>query len=242
MSGILFSCKHQQTELRQIKGQQLNITDSIPSNPTIEAFIKPYRDRVSEEMNRPLSYAPFSMNKSQGDLNTAIGNMMADAVMEMAGPIFESSQAQQIDIVILNHGGIRSPISQGTITMGTAFQLMPFENEVVVARLSGKAIRQMIEYLITEQVAHPLAGIKITLDNENQKADVLVNDQPIEDNQIYHVATNDYLYEGGDRMDFFSLSSHKTVLDYKIRNLLIDYFEQNDTIAPQIDNRFTRKK
>lgn len=242
LTGILFSCKHQQMELSQIEGRQITITDSIPSNNAIEAFIKPYRDRVSEEMSRPLSYAPFSMDKSQGDLNMAIGNMMADAVMEMAGPVFESRTTQELDIVILNHGGIRSAISQGAITMGTAFQVMPFENEVVVAGLSAKAIRQMVEYLISEQVAHPLAGIEITLDQKSQKADVLVKGQPIQDDKLYYVATNDYLYEGGDRMDFFSQSTEKIVLDYKIRNLLIDYFEQKDTIAPQIDNRFIRKK
>lgn len=241
VSGLLFSCKQQQVELTQIQGQQITISDSIPSNDTLESFIKPYRDRVSEEMSRPLSYAPFSMDKSQGDLNTAIGNMMADAVMEMAGPVFESRTTEKLDIVLLNHGGIRSAIGQGTITVGTAFQVMPFENEVVVATLRGEAIKQMVTYLVAEQVAHPLAGIKITIDQKNQETHVLVNDQPVADNKLYHVATNDYLYEGGDRMDFFSQSINKTVLDYKIRNLLIDYFEQKDSIKPQTDNRFIQK-
>ena len=65
-----------------------------------------------------------------------------------------------------------------------------------------------------------------------------INGQSIEDNKIYYVATNDYLYNGGDRMDFFQTNDSLYVLDYKLRNLLIDNFKKIDTIKPIIDDRF----
>ena len=238
ITGMLLSCKSQHVELTQIEGQQLIIHDSIASNESLEEFIEPYRDHVSKEMNRVLSFAPYSMDKSQGELNTAIGNMMADAVMELAGPILESRTGEHLDVVLLNHGGIRSAISQGDITVGTAFQVMPFENEVVVAALTADGVRQLVDYLVEERVAHPIAGMQITIDEKKQEVEVLVDNKPLEEGRIYYVATNDYLFEGGDRMDFFNSSSQEIVLDYKIRNLLIDYFEQQDSIAPEIDNRF----
>jgi hypothetical protein len=43
-------------------------------------------------------------------------------------------------------------------------------------------------------------------------------------------------------MDFFNKSSENTFLNYKIRDLLIDYFIKIDTLKPKIDNRFIRIK
>ena len=87
------------------------------------------------------------MVKSDGDLNTAIGNLMADVVMEQAGPVFKSRTGNEIDMVLLNHGGIRSGLNKGNISTRSAYALMPFENEIVVAELSGEKIKEMLTYL-----------------------------------------------------------------------------------------------
>lgn len=241
LSGVFLSCQPAHYKLQAIEGRQLEIDDSISGNDSLERFIAPYRERISKEMNRVLSYAPEPLDKHQGDLNSPLGNMMADAVLEMAGPIFKTRTGKELDMVLLNHGGIRAGINQGNVTVGTAFELMPFENEVVVASLNAAGLRAMVDYLVSEQVAHPLAGMQIVLDEHNQPSKVLVNGQPIEEGRIYYVATNDYLYDGGDRMTFFAASEKQVVLDYKIRNLLIDYFEKKENITASIDNRFIRK-
>lgn len=238
--GVFLSCQPAHYQLQAIEGRQLEIDESIRGNDSLETFIAPYRERISREMNRVLSYAPEPLNKHQGDLNSPLGNMMADAVMEMAGPVFRIRTGENLDVVLLNHGGIRAGISQGDITVGTAFELMPFENEVVVASLDAAGLRAMVDYLVKEQVPHPLAGMQIIVDNQSQPSQVLVGGRPIEEGQIYYVATNDYLYQGGDRMNFFSASKKQIVLDYKIRNLLIDYFEKQEQIKASTDNRFIR--
>ena len=56
------------------------------------------------------------------------------------------------------------------------------------------------------------------------------------------MATNDYLYNGGDRMTFFQPNEGLHVLDYKIRNVLIDYFKKQDTLNPKRDRRFIQLK
>ena len=67
-----------------------------------------------------------------------------------------------------------------------------------------------------------------------------IGNKPIEEETIYYVATNDYLYSGGDRMTFFKQSLNTHILNYKIRNVLIDYFKKSDTLSPIIDDRFTK--
>lgn len=239
--STFLSCTNQRAGLSKIEGRLIGITDSIPEDDSIAAFIKPYKEHVAREMDSVLAYAPHNLNKTDGDLNTAIGNMMADAVMELSNPVFQSRTGKSIDIVLLNHGGIRSPVNQGKITTRTAYQIMPFENEVVVAELKGEQIKEIITYLIEGQTAHPISGMELVINEDNEILKATVQGEPIEDERIYYVATNDYLYEGGDNMIFFSKARDVMGLDYKIRNLLIDYFKKEDTIAPQIDQRFIRQ-
>lgn len=226
----------------RIEGEQLQITPAIEADDSLEAFILPYKLHIDREMEEVLAYLPYDLTKTDGELNTAIGNMMADALMELSNPIFEKRTGKSIDIVLLNFGGIRSAISKGNITTRTAFEVMPFENEVVVAHLRGEHIGELIHYLIDSGNAHPVAGIELQLEKDNSIKKVLIQGEPLQEDKLYTVATNDYLLHGGDNMVFFSKAEEVTELDYKIRNLLIDYFDRYDTIAPVRDERFIRLK
>ncbi len=238
---FLSSCKSGDLGVAQVKTRQITITDSIQEDPRIEAFIAPYREHIAREMDSVLAFAPRDLDKKDGDLNTAIGNMMADAVMELAGPVFKERTGKNLDIVLLNFGGIRSTINKGDITTRTAYQVMPFENEVVVAELKGEHLQQMIDYLIEADTAHPISGMQLWIDGQGNVLKALVQGEPIQKDKTYFVATNDYLLQGGDNMSFFSENLGVTELNYKIRNLLIDYFSRKDSIAPVIDQRFIRK-
>lgn len=238
---FLASCKFSSNYApARIEGRQLPITDSIPADESLSELIQPYKENIDREMNQVLSYSALDLTKSDGELNTAIGNMMADAVMELSNPVFENRTGKSIDIVLLNHGGIRSSISKGPVYTKTAYQVMPFENEVVVAKMKGEYIMQMVNYLVDAGSAHPVSGIELEIGKDNSIRKVLVQGQPLDEEKDYYVATNDYLLNGGDNMIFFSTASEVISLDYKIRNLLIDYFKQQDTIAPVRDNRFIR--
>lgn len=242
-SLLLLSCKNSYVhDLSRIEGQELNISDSIPANDSIAAFIAPYKQHIDEQMNSVLAYVPYDLQKTDGELNTALGNMMADAVMELSNPVFKKRTGNNIDIVLLNYGGIRSSVKKGDITTRTAYQLMPFENEVIVAKLSGEQVQQMVRYLIDAGVAHPLSGIELEIGRDDVLQKVLIQGKPLDKDKDYFVATNDYLFQGGDNMTFFEGAKEVTSLDYKIRNVLIDYFTAKDTLTPVRDTRFTRKQ
>jgi len=241
LSLILFtSCKS--NHLYKIEGRQIAITDSLKANQSIEDYIKPYRIQINKSLDSVISYAKDTYSKKDGHLNTAIGNMMADAVYEQTNPVFKSRTGNEIDLVLLNHGGIRSIISKGNITTRTAYSVMPFENSVVVVEMKGNKVKELVDYLVKEQRAHPIHGLQIILDENMQLKSATINNKNIDINNTYFVATNDYLYGGGDRMTFFKPNENLHVLNYKIRNILIDYFTKKDTIAPVIDDRFIQTK
>ncbi|WP_261374509.1 5'-nucleotidase C-terminal domain-containing protein [Dokdonia sp. Hel_I_53] len=190
-------------------------------------------------MDSILAYAPASYSKKDSKYNTAVGNMMADAIYEIANPVFQKRAGYPFDAVLLNYGGIRSALNKGPVTTRTAYELMPFENEVVVVELSGKQLNEMFKYL-KQGVAHPLSGIQFELNGDGSIKKAQIQGRNIVENETYFIATSDYLKNGGDNMTFFSNPISILSLDYKIRNVLIDYFKKKDTIAPTTDNRFTK--
>ena len=193
-------------------------------------------------MNTPISYSPETYKKNDGELNSTLSNMFADATYEMSNPVFNKMSGKNIDIVLLNNGGIRSIISKGNISEKTAFELMPFENSIVVLELNGFSIIKMIDYLRKVKLQHPISGLQITLNNDYSLNEVKINGVSIENEKKYYVATTDYLLEGGDKMYFLSETTKTTDIEYKMRDILIDYFKKHDTLKLKSDNRFIRTK
>ena len=218
--------------------QRLNIDNNLKSNTEIDSVIRPYRTRLNASMNKVLSYSDDEYKKTDGALNTAIGNLMADAVFEQSAPIFNKRYNLDLDLVLLNHGGIRAPLPKGPIFTKTAFNIMPFENKVVVAQLNGKVVMELVNYLKKAKRAHPISGMTLHITKKGKVKKLEIQGKNIDFNKIYNVATNDYLFNGGDRMEFFKKSKTVFDLDYKIRAILIDYFTAQDTLNPKRDQRF----
>ena len=223
----------------RIKSDKITIDSYLTEDQSITDLIKPYKEGIQSEMDSTLAYAPKSYSKKDSKYNTAIGNMMSDAVYEIANPIYKKRTGHSFDAVLLNYGGIRSSLSQGTITTRTAYEIMPFENELIVLEMTANQIHQMFDYL-KSGTAHPFTGMTLQLDNTGAISKAQIQGKDIDTTKTYFIATSDYLKNGGDNMNFFSGSKSELLLDYKIRNVLIDYFKKKDTIAPLVDNRFTR--
>ena len=220
--------------------QNISINKEIEAVKEIEDIIAPYKVNLDKTMNEVLSFSVDTYSKNNGDYNTAVGNMMADAVFELTSPLFRNRTGKNIDMVLLNHGGIRANLPKGNITTKTAYSLMPFENNVVVTALKGSVILEMTNYLKSFKKAHPISGLELVLNADNSYRKILVGGKSVDSEKTYYVATNDYLYKGGDRMDFFKKSDTLYDLNYKIRNVLLDYFSKNDTLNPTTDRRFIK--
>ena len=238
---VIVACE---TESNQRKyGYNIEINQKVLSDSSIVKYYQPFKKILEESlMNTPISYSPETYKKNDGELNSTLSNMFADATYEMSNPVFNKMSGKNIDIVLLNNGGIRSIISKGNISEKTAFELMPFENSIVVLELSGLSIIKMIDYLRKVKLQHPISGLQITLNNDYSVNEVKINGVSIENEKKYYVATTDYLLEGGDKMYFLAETTKTTYINYKMRDILIDYFKKYDTLKLKSDNRFMRIK
>ena len=241
LSLVIVACE---TETNQRKyGYNIEINQKVLSDSSIVKYYQPFKKNLEESLiNTPISYSPETYKKNDGELNSTLSNMFADATYEMSNPVFNKMSGENIDIVLLNNGGIRSIISKGNISEKTAFELMPFENSIVVLELSGLSIIKMIDYLRKVKLQHPISGLQITLNNDYSVNEVKINGVNVENEKKYYVATTDYLLEGGDKMYFLAETTKTTDINYKMRDILIDYFKKYDTLKLKSDNRFIRTK
>lgn len=232
------SCKTSEYYNYKIEGKQIGVTNAKGEDSKIEAYIAPYRANITKNLDHVLAYSPETLDKSKGKWQTTIGNLLAKVVYDQGNPIFEKREQKTIDFCLLNNGGIRSIIPEGDVTTRTAFEVMPFENTLIVVGLTGEKVKEMADYFMKEKKPHPLYGIKIYADkNTLAVKNIEINGKKVEDNKIYYVATNDYLANGGDSMNFFRDSNLKFDLDYKLRNILIDYFKKVDTLPILTDEK-----
>lgn len=236
----ILSCGGKKEYVTKIEGRQIGITANVSETPAIEDFIKPYRDNIDKDMNVVLAYSPQNIDKS-GEWQSAIGNLLADVTLQRGELVFEKREKKHISICLLNHGGIRAIIPKGDVTTRTAFEIMPFENTLIVVELKAEQIKEIADYIIKEKKPHPLSGMNFTIGKDGVAKNILIEAKPLDNNKSYYVATSDYLANGGDNMNFFKKGIEKYDLDYKLRNILIDYFTEIDTIPLINDKRIFKE-
>lgn len=222
----------------EIKSNQLKIGGSIPNDPATENFIQPFRQSINTIIDQPLSYTPKTLSKTDGQLESSLGNLVADLAKKQVDALLKDRLENPIDFVLLNFGGLRASIPSGTVSARNAFTVMPFENELVVVTLDYTKIRELVHYLARDQKAHPVSNLQLRIHkNTNQAAAIQIGNQPLDRNKTYQVLTTDYLQQGGDHMTFFKNPIGVFATNYKLRNAMIDYFKTVDTLRTTLDQR-----
>lgn len=212
------------------------ITKSIASDAEFVKTIAPYKKKLEEKMNQKIAHTNFNLDKSSD--NSPLGNLLADYTWEGAKD-WAKNQNLKIDGAIINSGGIRSTIGKGDILLKHIFEVMPFENELVIVQFSGDKMQGIFDYYQEKQKNNPVANFIIEIDN-NQISKALLNSQLIDENKTYYIATSDYLATGGDGMIFFKAGKMIST-GIKLRDLYIEKFKDKREIIPPKDIRLTFK-
>lgn len=234
-SFVLFWACSPRWNINSTQKQEIKINDQLEPDAEIAAFIAPYQQQLDKEMNEALAYNPYNLHKK--GYNSPIANLLADAVLDESNQIYSTRhKGASIDICLLNHGGIRRTFSPGMLSLKSVYELMPFENEVVVVTISGEKFLEMIDYLKRGKKGHPISGITFSL--KGDETQIMLGEHPFDVTKNYTVVTNDYLQKGGDHMDFFANPIHLENLNIKLRDMYIQYFQKVDTIKVNLNKRY----
>ena len=238
ITTFLFSCVNNQNEIIKVDSINIKILNKDQKYHDLNKIISPYKDKI-RNLQDSIGYSKKNLSKIDGKLNSSLGNFLADVVLSESNIIFEEKRSNNIDFCLLNFGGIRSNLNKGYITKNHMFSIMPFENKAVVAKIEGKKVLELVNFLNNENIAHPVSGIKLKF-NKTTVIDVLIRGEKFDENKNYYVVTSDFLLNGGDNMFFLKNPIETFSLDIGIREILINYVKKKDSVVSSVDDRIIR--
>lgn len=186
---------------------------------TLAEIIKPYRCGVDSLMAVKIGRSAVEIEQS----SSALLNLVTDFVYDEGSRIVEGN----VDLAIMNKGGIRRGIPKGDVTKGMIMSMLPFENKVYVIDIKGSDLAEAFDVMAVRDGDGVSEGVDITFDAEtNRCTEILINGEPLHSEKIYRVATIDYLANGGDYMESLKQGKIVAVSDNRLDIDLINQFEK----------------
>jgi len=163
----------------------------VVADAALEARMAQALARVEQEQRRPLGVqVPVALTRSY-DAESALGNVLADALREVA----------KADVALLNNGGLRADLPAGELTYGALFEVLPFDNTLSVVTVSSAELRTLLEAAYGRKGTFQVSGLKVqvgTCNGEPRLVSVtLPNGKPLPAGKRFRVAMPDFLARGG---------------------------------------------
>ena len=216
----------------QYKGYQV---ESQRKDSSLQTFLQPYSDSVNSSMNTVLGQLAVDLDKRQPE--SSLGNFMADAMKAMAEKYYKTT----VDGAFINYGGIRlNAIKAGPITRGRIFELMPFDNIIILQKIKGSVLQEFLDHIVGRG-GWPVAGITMQI-KDKKAVNVLIAGKPIDPNMTYTIANSDYVANGGDNSEMLKVIPQINN-GFLLRDALIEYVQsftqKSQSITATIQNRVT---
>lgn len=220
-----------------------NMNSSRAVDSTLIKTYLPYKVKMDQEMNTVIGHSDVLMEKldKKDDKPVAenlLRNFFSDAIFHEA-----LKYDPTIDFAMPStNGGIRVAIPKGDIKLSNIFEVMPFENEMMIFTLSPADVQNLLGF-IAKTGGQPIAGLRMKIVND-KPTDVMINGKPLDPTKNYKVLTSDYVAEGGDNVQSFKNPIDKKIVGVRMRDALITYIKENQaagkTINPKLDGRITK--
>ena len=230
---ILPACRKQPVQVTAVTTELIPVDASADAiqDTNYLAQLAPYKANLEQEMSVRIGYTPERM--WVGEPECPMLNWASDALWEAAKQVYP----RKVDIAIVNMGGMRCEWPAGPITRGSVYELMPFDNRLVVLTLKGEDILALCESF-ARYGGQGVAGMRVTIIDGNV-ADIQIGGKALKMKASYTVATSDYLAGGTDHMEALTRYTDYWNSDLLIRDLYLESVRQHDTIRAYVDGRMT---
>ena len=222
-------------------------TAGVAPDPDIQAVVDHYQAELDADLGLPVGTTTVLLDSRRSTVRVAesnFGDLIADAMRVAVGA----------ELALMNGGGIRGDrtYDPGTVlTRKDILTELPFGNVTMLIELSGADLLAALENGVSdvENAAGrfpQVSGMAFTYDPAkpagHRIVKVTVGGAPLDPGRIYKVATNEYIFGGGD--GYAALGRGKPLIDASAATLVastvMDYIARQREIAPRVEGRITR--
>lgn len=186
----------------------------------VVAAISPYRNEVNALMNTQVATSKSLLEKD----STQLQNLVSDMVYCQAQKLCDG----RVDLAIMNRGGIRNNIPQGTVSVGALMSVLPFNNHIVVLEIAGRDLLAAFDVMAGRGGDCVSANVEASIDATTHKcSQVKIEGKEIIPEKTYRLATIDYLAGGGDYMTPLTFSRQLVRGERVLYEEMIEYLTLN---------------
>lgn len=240
LTMILLGCG---PKLTYINSKALENNQQIHQDSSIVTWLQPLTDSLNSEMNQIIGYTPFNIQPIRArnritehqQHKANLARLVTDYTLQFSQEFASKNNLPKPELVVLNHNGLRNGIDSGNISKGTIFEVMPFDNEVLLLVLSGSQMTELFNYIATIG-GSPISGAELHLDS-TIFTKAVINGNTFDSRRSYCIATVDFMYEGGD--GFTMLKTPKRVFQTGklLRDIILEGIEMEYKQSGTIENR-----
>ena len=206
------SCNSVYHSSSAVQYENYKIQKPAQNNSAVLTLLKPYSDSINKSMNDVLGENDKLLEKKME--SCTLGYFMTDAFLYMANQKF----ATNVDAAFVNHGGIRlNELTPGKITRGKLYELMPFDNLLIVQKINGAILKKYLDTLALDGVINQ-SGLTIRVFKKMVK-EVLVGEMPLDESKEYKIALSDYMISNSALLRNISMQN----IGYTQRDAMIEY-------------------
>ncbi len=204
--------------------------DSTYDNVSDSAYIRilePVKSDLDRQMSTVIGCAAVPLTVGQPE--STLSNWASDVLRLSARPY---CGGQEADVAIVNVGGLRCDIPAGPVTLRKIYELMPFDNELVILTLPGSELMELCN-LFAAAGGQGMSGLRLEI-KHGKAQNMTVNGRNIRPEQNYTIATSDYLAGGNDNMMPLARHTSRQETGMKIRDIFIDFVRQETAAGRQL--------
>jgi len=230
---LFFACRSID-HLADTKAKTIRVAN-IPPDSILLSLTGPYKAKMDMKMNEIIAQVDEMMTKERPE--SKLTNWVADAIHNQAKKYFN----EEIAFAYQNYGGIRiQNLGKGDLTVGKIFELMPFDNTLVLVKMKAEELVKFIDYIADIEGGPVSSNLKLVISNK-KVVSLLLNQNAIDYSKAYLVAMPDYIANGGDNQSYL-IDNERLDKNVLLRSALIDEARDQKILKADLDQRIVIKK
>lgn len=205
----------------KLSHQHYTLDSTYKADSLLQTYLHPFRDSVAKEMKEVVGATEFRLDSKRP--YTSLGNFMTDAFLKVAKQKFDTTA----DLSIINFGNFRRPsIEAGNISKSVIFELMPFDNSMVLVQAKGNLLKRYLEEMMAE--GGGISGAELWFAGKTLKQ-VHINGENIDSTTNYMLVSFDYAASNPSKAWFFNECVRRDC-NFLIRDALLEYVKGLKTV------------